>query len=205
MTIDSAANRIRRYVIWHVVIWKFGGARERALFLLLIVVVYLLLPGAVAWFFISGSRLEFPWEFYVMIGITITNLLFLVDLFSIALYTAESWERMLALGQFSPKEDVALQYLQYLRTHGDGKRLQGTVRLAWLGWTLFFGLFLLSIAFGLLLLPLVGPPTPALFFAVNAPAVLLFRRFWRKKQPILFGLPDSTGVRISPPAFSKRH
>jgi hypothetical protein len=111
---------------------------------------------------------------------------------------------MLRLGQFSLHEQVAVDYLQYLRNHGDGKRLAGAARLAWLAWALFFGLFILSITFGLVVLPFVGPPMPAIFFAVDAPAVLAFARFSRKKQPILYGRPDSTGARISDPRFSRR-
>ena len=200
---DTAATRVRRYARWHAVIWKFGGGRERGLLALLCATAYLFLPATVLWLFISGSRLEFPFEFYAMVVIAVTNILFLVDVLGVAVYTTDSWAKLLALGQFTIHEGAASEYLKYLKAHGDGTRLPGAARLAWLGWALFFGLFVLSLAFGSSVLALVGPPTLILFFMVDAAAVLAFRRFSRKRQPILYGLPDSAGVRLSEPMFSR--
>lgn len=200
---DNPAGRLRRYARWHVVIWKFGGARERVLFALLCATAYVFLPATMIWMLVSGWSFEFPWEFYVMVGIAATNILLLVDVLGIAAYTTDSLEELLRLGHFTTQNVVASEYLAYMQSHGDGKRLRSAARVAALDFALFYGLVILSIAFGLFVLPIVGSPTPALFFAIDAPTVLGFRRFSRKKQPILYGLPDSAGVQLSEPMFSR--
>lgn len=138
-----------------------------------------------------------------MVGIAVTNLLLLIDVLGIAVYTRHSLEELLRIGHFTNQEAVASEYLAYMQSHGDGKRLPGSARLAALDFALFYGLVVLSVAFGLFVLPLVGPPTPVLFFLIDAPVVLAFRRFSRKKQPIIYGLPDPAGARLSEPMFSR--
>lgn len=196
-------DRLRRYLRWHVMIWRFGGETERVLFIVLCATAYLFLPGVLIWLFASAWTLWVPFEFGVTVILAIFNGGLLLDVWGIAVYTKDSWQELLRLGQFSKHEAVASEFLTYLQAQGDRCRLQGAARLASLGWLVFYGLFALSVAFGIFVLPVVGPPTPAVFIVIDAPAVLAFRRFARSKHPILYGEADSAGVRLSAPLFSK--
>jgi hypothetical protein len=198
-------NRVGRYLRWHVVIWKLGGARERVLFALLCATAYVFLPATLVWMFVWGvMRLDVPFEFGVMVAIAATNILLLIDVLGVAVYTRESLRELLRLGHFTEQNvGLASEYLAYMESHGDGKRLWNAARMALLDFALFYGLIVLSIAFGLFVLPVVGSPTFVIFFAIDAPAVLAFHRFSRKKQPIIYGLADAAGVRLSKPMFSR--
>ena len=200
----NQVNWAARYLRWHAVIWRLGGSKERGLFLLLCATAYVFLPAVLVWMFVRVVRLDVPLEFGIMVAIAATNILLLIDVLGLAVYTRESLRELLRIDHFTEQNvGLASEYLAYMESHGDGKRLTGAARLAWFDFALFYGLCALSVAFGLLVLPVVGPPTPILFFVIDAPAVLAFRRFSRKRQPIIYGLPDSAGVRLSKPMFSK--
>lgn len=197
-------NRVGRYLRWHAVIWKLGGRTERSLFILLCATTYAFLPAVLVWMFVEAWRLDVPFEFGVMVAIAATDILLLVDVLGVAVYTRESLDELIRLGHFTQHNVVlASEYLAYVQSHGDGRRLRNAARMAALDFALFYGLVVLGVAFGFFVLPIVGSPTFVIFFAIDAPAVLAFRWFSRRKQPIIYGLPDPAGVRLSEPMFSK--
>ena len=183
------------YLRWHIIIWRFGGREERGLFALLCATLYLLLPATMIWILVSGWSFQYPWEFYVTVGLAASNFLLLLDVLVIALYTEASWRELLHRGQFQAHQKAATEYLSYLESH-DGT-LPGGAQAAILRWALFYSLFIVSIGFGLWILPLIGPATPAAFLAVDAPIVLASRRQSHVKLPIVYGRRDSTGAQLS--------
>lgn len=197
--------RLGGYFRWHAVVWKLGGTTERSFLLLAAVTIYLFLPVALVWFVLSGWRLQFPWEFYVTVGLAFSNTLAFLDVFGMATYTKASWGELLRQGHFHPHDKAAGEYLSYLESHGTNGRLPRATGLAVLYWAVFYGLIVVSVLLGLWLLPLIGPLTPAAFLAFDAPIVFACRRIARLRLPIIYGKRDSSGIQLSEPIFPSFH
>jgi len=157
------------------------------------------LPAGLVWFVLSGWSLQLPWEFYVTVGVAMSNLGAFLDVFGMVLYTKDSWGELLRVGHFHPHNQAAGEFLSYLQNHGVSGTLPGATSLALLDWALFYGLVAASIVLGLWLLPLIGPITPLAFLAIDAPIVLASRRLARSRLPIVFGMRDQSGVQLSEP------
>jgi hypothetical protein len=194
-------GRLAGYLRWHAIIWKFGGPTERAFFLAQVLTAYIFLPAVLAWFILTGWDLEFSWEFYVTMGLAVSNIGAFLRVFGIAQYRADSWGELLRRGHFHPHDHIAAEFLSYLQNRGMNGRLPGATELALLDWTLFYGLVALGVGFGLWVLPLIGPATPAAFLAVDATMVFASRRISRSRLPIIYGGRDQAGVQLSEPIF----
>ncbi len=199
-------NRLRRFILLHVVIWRFGGEPERILLILMCATAYLFFPGVAIWVFIGAWTLSLPLEFAVTVGLSATNFFFLFPILGLALYTKVSFAELLRLGVFpTPTQEVAArEWLEYLQNHGTHGRLPGATHLAFEFWVVLYGLVLLSVAFGLWVLPVLGHITPLVFLAIDAPIVLWCRRLSVKRVPIIYGRPDAEGFRLSEAKFARR-
>jgi len=186
----------------HVVIWRKGRRWER-LFLALGVFTYLFLPVASLAMFWAFWNSALPYEALFSFALAATTYGAFHNALSTSVIGANVVRQYLEEGRFRPYDDYFREYVRFLENEGDRGLFPGAVRWSLALWTVYYGLMIFGISFGLLLAPTFRLATPFILAAVMAPVVFLCWLAWQLHvRAVSRNMIDGKGYRMS--EYAKR-